>query len=66
MCELYGVCLTFVAHLMIQLNMGGHNLGDRMSTLNPIQRGVFFANRKRGGGIYPPPMYFRKIFRSPP
>ena len=33
---------------------------------NPIQRGVFFANRKRGGGHICPPSVFSEIFSEPP
>ena len=36
-------------------------------SFNPIQRGVFFANRKRGGGAYMPPQcIFGIFFGAPP
>ena len=35
--------------------------------INPIQRGVFFANGKRGGGAHlPPQCIFGKFFGGPP
>ena len=53
--------------------MVGGNMQNYCSTLvqtvflNPIQRGVFFANRKRGGGAYlPPQCIFGNFFGGPP
>ena len=62
---IFELCINVVYPNMYKENKNYSKIN--LTDFNPIQRGVFFANRKRGGGgIYAPPVYFQNFFPEPP
>ena len=60
--DIYYIFQFISVVLLLHLGIGCSNV----PWLNPIQRGVFFVNRKRGWGHICPTSVFSEIFSEPP